>query len=375
MKNRLHALLFSLLPGSLLAQTGSFELSGRIGNASAPAIAYLLYPNGNTYVQDSVAPSNGVFVFKGQVDHPIKGTLMIKHWTNAGHPGSTYSDKMPIYIEKGKTTITSLDSLHDATITGSPLTNDLRALEAMLKPVQEKAQAVYLKYAEALAKKDSAASVAYMGEIKPLQEEQKDTLKAFMKKHAHSEVSLFALKTFTGGIPEYASAKPLFDGLSSSVRNSYDGKAYADLLEKTRTTTIGAMAPDFTENDVNGKPVQLSSLRGKYVLVDFWASWCGPCRAENPNVVRLYQKYKDRNFTVLGVSLDQSNAKEKWLKAIADDHLDWTQVSDLSYWDNKAAVLYGIKAIPQNFLLDPTGKIIGKNLRGEELADMLAAVL
>ena len=125
-------------------------------------------------------------------------------------------------------------------------------------------------------------------------------------------------------------------------------------------------------NDTEGKPVQLSSLRGKVVLVDFWAAWCGPCRQENPNVVRLYQQYHSKGFEILGVSLDRT--KEDWLKAIAADNLTWIHVSDLQYWQNAAARLYGVNAIPQSFLLDKDGKIIGKGLRGEDLANKLAEI-
>lgn len=136
---------------------------------------------------------------------------------------------------------------------------------------------------------------------------------------------------------------------------------------------VGSEAPDFSMNDSTGKPFKLSSLRGKYVLVDFWASWCGPCREENPNVVAAYTQFKNKKFTVLGVSLDES--KEKWLKAVAKDQLNWMHVSDLKGWENATVSLYGYDGIPYNVLIDPKGKIIATSLRASALQATLAKVL
>jgi len=165
-----------------------------------------------------------------------------------------------------------------------------------------------------------------------------------------------------------------FNMLDENVRTSQIGKSLADFIAYNKVGAIGTDAIDFTQNDMEGKPVTLSSFKGKYVLVDFWASWCGPCRAENPNVVKTFNKYQNRNFTIIGVSLDRPNAQDKWMKAIHDDGLAWNHVSDLKYWDNEVAKQYGIRAIPQNILVDPSGKIIAKNLSGEELDTKLGEV-
>jgi peroxiredoxin len=202
-------------------------------------------------------------------------------------------------------------------------------------------------------------------------------MEKFVKENPNSFFSIVALKELSvHNNMNLTILEPMYNGLTPELRNSPAGKEFAASMEKERNLAIGSMAPDFTQNDINDKPVKLSDFRGKYVLLDFWASWCGPCRQENPVVVKAFNKYKDKNFTVLSVSLDQPGKKDQWLAAIKKDGLEgWTHVSDLKYWSNAVVALYGVRGVPTNFLIDPAGKIVGRNLRGELLEQKLAALL
>lgn len=199
---------------------------------------------------------------------------------------------------------------------------------------------------------------------------------AFIKNHPTSYISLVTLdlmkKRNASLVPQIEDA---YKGLTPAIKETPLGKALWLNIQAAMKSAIGITAPDFTQPDINGKAVKLSDLRGKYVLVDFWASWCAPCRAENPFVLAAYKKYMDKGFTVLGVSWDEPATKKAWLKAIKDDGLTWTQVSDLKGSKNAASTLYGITMIPSNILIDPSGKIVARNVKDKVLDDTLNQLL
>ncbi|MVM35925.1 redoxin domain-containing protein [Spirosoma sp. HMF4905] len=363
------ALLLS--SSTLWAQNGSYTLNAKLAAAKAPAKAYLRYMVGSTAQMDSAQLQNGSFSFKGTVEGPTLATLYVDKL------GTGFSRTRPIaatgvYLESGVINVISPDSLDNVVLSGTPLNADYQKLTNMLKPTSDK-MGLLMKEYRALTpeqRKSKEIEESLDKRYEAIEADQKKVKVQFIKENPKSLVSLNTLQRYDY-TPEYAEVAPMFDGLSDALKNSKDGQEYAKQLASVKATSIGAMAPEFTQADTSGKAVSLSTFRGKYVLVDFWASWCGPCRAENPNVVKNFHQYKAKNFTVLGVSLDRPNAKEAWLKAIHKDGLDWTQVSDLKFWDNEVAKQYGIRSIPQNFLIGPDGKIVAKNVRGEELGKKL----
>ncbi len=366
-----------LLSISAMAQKENpFTIKGSFKNISLPVQKVFLYyqKDGNNKV-DSIEVKDGEYHFSGAISEPILATLRVKYEPDTdGKPVKMVSgrDMIRLFLSADKIKISSVDSFSNVTIKGSKANDENKKLTALLKPINSKLTDLYAEYTKASKTKDEVTAKSIEDKIDALDLEQKQVYTDYAKKNGNSPIALYVVNQAAGWDIDPEKIGPLFTALPESVRESSSGKNLGDRLEIARKTAIGKPAMDFTQNDTLGVPVSLASFKGKYVLVDFWASWCGPCRKENPNVVKAFQEYKDKNFQILSVSLDQPGAKSKWMDAIHKDNLTWTHVSDLKYWDNEVAKQYGIRAIPQNFLVDPQGNIVAKNLNGELLSKKLA---
>lgn len=348
----LFILLFSL--AKVHAQQ-VYTITGTVKNmpVDSELAVHLYYPNGGDFYRSTCKVAGGKFTFKGEISQTQQAFLLLapapQDFNDAIQKyGTRPGGQIAIYLEKGNIKATlDYKTLEQVVITGTP-NND----------AYQKARTFIWKFKE--RQKDTSVTAYYK-----LVDERNKAVGQFVKTNPAKLASLDLLRRWVNPIDNFAEGKTYFAYLDTSLQHTRNGVKYKDLLEQASKLSIGAIAPDFTLPDTAGYKYTLSHYRGRYVLVDFWASWCAPCRKENPNLIKAYAAYKGKNFQIVGVSLDDN--KDKWMAAIKKDGITWPQISELGGWNSAVAQQYMLNAIPANFLLDTSGKIIAKNLRGEEL--------
>jgi thiol-disulfide isomerase/thioredoxin len=374
MKNLLFviAVLFCL---NTNAQEKAFVLNGSIPVSTKKFRVLLSWNNGATAEEANVV--NGKFTIKGTVEGPVAATLMLQE---ANPPANKKFDRMEylrnnlsLFLDGGTISVTSKTFLSDAVVNGSSAVNDYYNYTLQIKQITDLDNQLGMTYYSYAQAKNAKVTDKLMEMYKVLGAIFYDAQLSFVQKNPSSPVSVFIVKETLGMEMDAAKAGPMFQLLSIDLQNSNAGKEIAAMIELGKKSMVGVTATDFIQPSPEGINISLSSFKGKYVLVDFWASWCGPCRAESPNLVKAYQQYKSKGFEIFSVSLDEK--KDRWLKAIKEDGYTWPQAGDMKGWDNPVAAIYGISSIPFNFLVDANGIIIARNLRGEELEKKLIEIL
>jgi peroxiredoxin len=342
-----------------------YVVKGKIDGSDSITFYLQKRDAGKTITIDSAVSKKGSFTMKGgAVEYPQLIQLVA---------GNTRK-RTAFYLENSEITITgSLDSLFNAKVTGSKTQDEYNAFIESNKPLSDAYSKVYQEYQASRSSNDAAHLALLEKQADSIQTEMMKLQKDFVRKNPASYVtpSIIASLSYETEPEELES---MINGLDTAVAALPIIKNLKERLAVMKAVSVGQKAPDFTMNDPSGNPVSLSSKIGsKLLLIDFWAAWCNPCRQENPNVVKVYNEFHKKGFDILGVSLDQK--KDDWVKAIADDKLTWTHVSDLQYWGNAAAKLYAVNSIPANFLLDDKGIIIARNLRGDDLYKKVKEIL
>lgn len=354
--------LFTFIAGQAQEK---YTVSGKLDGLPKEAKVYLQYRVDRDFINDSTITKNGIFNFDGAIARPLKATLVVRPMD--GNEGFAAGTKV-FYLTKGRTTVIG-NSVRSTVIKGGKAEDEYLELAPKTAPLQDSIDKYTIKTIG--AGKDNKAGMQAQLDMFTSQMEQVEM--DFIEKHADSYVSLDLVGKRSYVITDPKSFELLYNALGANLKNTTEGKKYAELLSLTKRLVIGQPAIDFTQNDPDGKPVSLADLKGKYVLIDFWASWCGPCRIEYPYLKKAYSQFKSANFEIIGVSLDDKSAA--WTQSIKDNGFSWPEVCDLKGFKNEVARSYGVAAIPQSFLIDPNGIIIAKNLRGNDLLEKLREVI
>ncbi len=364
MKNLFYCVVIAILVAACSSDP-HYVINGKIDGADSVTFLLQKRADGKIVNIDSAVALKGSFKMKGgSVKYPEMVLLVAKDTRM----------RTSFYLENSEITITGkLDSLYNATITGSRTQDEYTGFVNSTKQLEEKYSQMYEAYQMAEQSGDTARVSQLEKDAAVIEAEMKTLQKDFVKNNPSS----FAAPSILAGLSyemDGSEIETYINAMDTAVANTETAKSLMERAVKMKAVAVGQKAPDFTLNDPEGNPVSLYSKVGsKLLLVDFWAAWCGPCRRENPNVVKVYKEFNKKGFDVFGVSLDQK--KDDWVRAISDDKLTWTHVSDLQYWNSAAAKTYAVNAIPANFLLDENGIIIGRNLREEALYNKVKEVL
>lgn len=365
--------MLMLLPAAGMSQskTHAFTIEGKVADSKRAFsnLIYLKYKQNGKQFTDSTLLNNGKYSFKGVISYPVKAVLQLKaadsveKYYNSTRLLKDYAHEF--YLDRGNIQANSDGKLRETVIQGSEAENDQQELSAKRAPFYSRSEALYEREGKSISqRKDSAAFASYIKKSYAIQNQIDSVERDFLFRHPASGIAFDLLQDYTRSNLDPAEIEPLFLQINPSFKNSKDGIAYAARIERAKKTAVGATAPDFMLEDRNGKAHRLSSLKGKLVLLDFWGSWCMPCRQTHPHLKRLYQEYKSKGFEILGVSNESGNAEtdyKKWTAALDEDKMDWLNVLNT---DNRAektkGILndYAVNAFPTKVLIDRNGIII-----------------